>query len=350
MGRHTSTIPDGRYTASSPASEAVSSPDSGFEGRIRAGRASVVKIGGSMGWWTRGTVCCASIVVLAWCSAGLVLRLAGPEPDGPAASGTAGADRLAGRSAPGPRPRQSFSPVFGAATAAGAARPIPVARNTAYSLRGLLTMRDGHEFAVIESSGATAVYRERDRLPGGETVAEIGTGSVTLSGPQGLVRLAFEDPEIPPAAPGGTPGAVPADPPAPAARRPEAEPSSAIRAAAPVRAAAPEVEPERRPPVSRADLDRRVLSAEVLSAARFTRVRARSGKIGLRIKWLRRDELTDAIGLRRGDVILAVNGLSVDDPEARDELLGTLSTGREIVIDLERRNGPHRLVIPLSHG
>ena len=304
----------------------------------------MVKIGGSMGWWARGMVCCASIVALAWCSAGLVLRTVEPEPDGPAALRTAGADRLAGNSARGPRPRQSFSPIFGAATAAGAAKPIPVARNTAYSLRGLLTMRDGHEFAMIESSGATAVYREQDRLPGGETVAEIGTGSVTLSSTQGLTLLAFDDPEIPRAAPGGTPGAVPVDKPVRAARQPETEPSNAVHAAA------PEVEPERRPPVPRADLDRRILSAEVLSAARFTRVRARSGKIGLRIKWLRQDELTDAIGLRRGDVILAVNGLSVDDPGTRDKLLETLSTGREIVIDLERRNGPHRLVIPLSHG
>lgn len=304
----------------------------------------MVKIGGSAGWWARGTVCCASIIVFAWCSAGLVLRIVGPELDGPPALGSVGTSRLAGQSAQDPRPRQSFSAIFGVATTAEPAKSVPIVQNTAYSLRGLFTTRDGHGFAMIETSGTTAVYRGQDRLPGGETVAEIGPDSVTLRGAQGLAFLAFEDSEIPGAVPGGTSAAVPGEEPVQAARQPKAEIPNVVHATA------PKAEPERRPPLLRANLSQQLLSADALSAARFTRVRARNGKIGLRIKWLRQDELTDAIGLRRGDVILAVNGLSVDDPKTMGTLIEALPASGEIVIDLERRNGPHRLVIPLSHG
>ena len=304
----------------------------------------MVKIGGSAGWWARGTVCCASIIVFAWCSAGLVLRIVGPEFDGPPALGSAGTSRLAGQSAQGPRPRQSFSAVFGVATTTEAAKPVPIIRNTTYSLRGLFTTRDGHGFAMIESSGATAVYRGQDRLPGGETVAEIGPDSVTLRGAQGLAFLGFEDSELPGAVPGGTSAAVPGEKPVRVAHQSKAEIPNAVPATA------PKAELERRPPISRANLSQQLLSADALSTAKFARVRARNGGIGLRIKWLRQDDLTDTIGLRRGDVILAVNGLSVDDPKTMGTLIEALPASGEIVIDLERRNGPHRLVIPLSHG
>ena len=110
------------------------------------------------------------------------------------------------------------------------------------------------------------------------------------------------------------------------------------------------IEHQRRPPLSHARLKEQLLSAEPLSRARFTRVRARNGKIGLRVKWLRRDDLTDLVGLRRGDVILVVNGLPVDDPQAMGTLMGTLSDSSEVVIDLERRGEMHRLVIPLSRS
>ena len=345
MDRHTSTIPDARYTVSASASKAVLRLGNGTGDRTQAEETSVVKIGGSTGWWARGTVCCASIIVFAWCSAGFVLRIVGPELDGPPALGSAGTSHLAGQSAQGPRPRQSFSAIFGVATTAEAAKSIPIVQNTAYSLRGLFTTRDGHGFAMIETSGTTAVYRGQDRLPGGETVAEIGPDSVTLSGAQGLALLAFEGSEVPGAVPGGMSAAVPGEESVQTTvRQPKGEISNAVHAAA------PKAESERRPPLSRANLSQQLLSADALSAARFTRVRARNGKIGLRIKWLRQDELTDAIGLRRGDVILAVNGLSVDDPKTMGTLIEALPASGEIVIDLERRNGPHRLVIPLSHG
>lgn len=226
--------------------------------------------------------------------------------------------------------------MFGGAAATGAAGPVPVARNAAYSLRGLFADSEGGGYAMIESSGAIALYREQDRLPGGETVAGINSDSVTLRSAQGLARIEFERGEL-----------SSAGPPAESGEEGTGRDIEAGRVSA---AAASGVEHERRPPLSHARLKEQLLSAEPLKRARFTRVRARNGKIGLRVKWLRRDDLTDLIGLRRGDVILAVNGLAVDDPGAMGALMQTLSDSSEVVIDLERHGEMRRLVIPLSRG
>ena len=226
--------------------------------------------------------------------------------------------------------------MFGDAAAAGAGGSVPVARNTAYLLRGLFAASEGRGYAMIESAGATALYGEQDRLPGGETIAGISSDGVTLHGAQGLGRIMFERAELPSV---GSPSKSGEEAP-----RPDPE-------AGRVASTAPSgIEHERRPPLSHARLKKQLLSAEPLSGARFTRVRARNGKIGLRVKWLRRDDLADIVGLRRGDVIIAVNGLSVDDPQAMGTLMETLSDSSEVEIDLERRGEVHRLVIPLSRS
>ena len=260
--------------------------------------------------------------------------MAEPELDDPPTVLFAGGAGSTSESVQGRDARLSFVPIFGAAAVTGSAETIPVAHNTAYSLRGLFETVDGRGLAMIESSGVTAVYRERDRLPGGETIARLDSDGVMIDGGRGLALIAFEDLSVTEAEPGERPAS--------ATREPKAEIANA---------ATTTVEAERRPPLSQVTLTEQVLSTDaLLSAARFRRVRARSGGIGLQIQWLRRDDLTDAIGLHRGDVILSVNGLSVDDPKAMDALSRTLPESREVVIDLERRDEPHRLVIPLSHG
>ena len=226
--------------------------------------------------------------------------------------------------------------MFGDAAVTGAAGSVPVARNAAYSLRGLFAASKGRGYAMIESSGATALYREQDRLPGGETVAGISSEGVTLHGAQGLGRIAFERAELSSV---GSP-----------TESGEEAPGRDAEAGRTASTAPAGIEHQRRPPLSHARLKEQLLSAEPLSRARFTRVRARNGKIGLRVKWLRRDDLTDLVGLRRGDVILVVNGLPVDDPQAMGTLMETLSDSSEVVIDLERRGEMHRLVIPLSRS
>ena len=238
--------------------------------------------------------------------------------------------------------QRRFGPIFGEEAQTRAADAIPVARNTTYSLRGLFEMLDGGALAMIESSGMTAVYRGRDRLPGGEAITEISSDGVTIDSVRGRTRITFEELQMFRPEPGQVSLVD--------TRNSEADSPDAV---APVDADVPaaDVEPERRPPLSHKTLSEQILSNEsLLSAVRFKRVRGRTGRIGLRIEWLRKDDLTDAVGLQRGDVILTVNGLSVDEPGTMDALVRSFPTSREVVIDLERRDGPHRLVIPLSHG
>ena len=293
----------------------------------------------TIGGWLRGVLCCISIVVFAWYSAALVLRTSWPELDDPATIEDTGAGDRIPESARGSRARQSFAPIFGVNTVpTTAAKVAPVARNTAYSLRGLFEAPDGRSVALVESSGVTAVYREQDRLPGGEAVAEIGTDSVTLSGTSGFTLIAFEQSVVP--------GAVLAEAPTSANRAPKAVSDRATA----VYEVPADVKPEQRPPISHARLTERVLTPEAMAALSFARVSSGDGKVGLRIRSLPRDELTNAIGLHRGDIIVAVNGRLMDSPDTIGTLLETLPARSEFVIDLVRRDTPHRLVIPLTHG
>ena len=296
-----------------------------------------------MGGWLRGVLCGASIVVLAWHSAALVLRAAWPELDASAAVEETGAGRGVAQSAGGTRARPSFAPIFGTEASGTPVKRAPVARNAAYSLRGLFEASDGRGIALIESLGATAVYREQDRLPGGEAVAEIGADSVTLSGASGLTLIAFEPSVVAGVERVGEPGPMTAD------RAPEAADDDA----APVYEAPADIRPEQRRPISLATLKKHVLSPEAMAATRVARVSDGAGKFGLRIQSLPLDDLTKAIGVRRGDIILAVNGVSMesmDSPATVRTLLETLPARSEVVVDLVRRDALHRLVIPLSHG
>ena len=292
----------------------------------------------TVGGWLRAVVCGTSIVVIAWYSAALVVRTAWPEADGPAAVEDAGAGPRVSESVRGSRSRQSFAPVFGVkAVSASLPEAVPVATNTTYALRGLFEASDGRGIALIESSRVTAAYGERDRLPGGETVAEIGADSVTLSGASGLTRIAFESTVLP--------GAVPS-------QRPVTPDREAVGGGATVvYRAPPDIRPEQRPPISQARLTDHVLSPEVMAATRFARVRSGNGMYGLRVQSRPPDELTHATGLHRGDIILAVNGVSIDGADTvRATLLEMAPTRRDVVIDLVRRDAPYRLVIPLAHG
>ena len=277
-----------------------------------------------LGRWTRGAVCCMSITVLAWIGAGIVLRVVAPEDTGPAAfvGGDTGHQRWGfGRDTVSSR--VSF-PVFGAGARSRNVESRAVVRNEGYSLRGTYESGNGRGFAVLESGGVATVYSERDHLPGGETIAEIGPNRVIVIGDRGSSLVAFESLELPRFASGG-------------------EPVAAADAGA-------EAELERRPPLSHGTLIQQALSTDALSSVGFSRVRARDGQVGLRVKWLRKSDLTDALGLHRGDIVKAVNGLPVDDPKTMRALFEALPASGEIVIDLERRSSPYRLVIPLSHG
>ena len=295
----------------------------------------MARINAAVDSWTRGAVCCVLVAVLGWCSAGVVLRLATPRVDVADGILRASAAHVVQKSREEVGLRERFFPVFGDEAVNPPTEGVPVARNAAYSLRGVFQGKAGRGFAIVESSGVTAIYRERDRLPGGETIAEIKQDSVLVNGGRGLVVLAFED--LAPAGAVDEKSRFATPIPGPDVGRPLYEPPPATRR-------------EQRLPISHATLKKHVLSTDALSAVRFKRVRADNGKMGLRVQWLRQDDLTDMLGLRPGDVILAVNGLSMDDPKTMGALIKMLPASREVVIDLERGSGSHQLVIPLSRG
>ena len=228
--------------------------------------------------------------------------------------------------------QQGFSPVFGAEEESVAVSVVPLARYSEHTLRGLFAAAGGNRYALIESSGATAIYREHDRLPSGEAVVEIGAESVTLVGSSGPMLIAFEQSQAPRTASSEESGTV-------------------VAATAAQRFKPPEdLEPEKRPPISHARLKDHALSPDTLTASRFTRVRSGEGTLGLRIGSLRHNELTRALGLHRGDIVMAVNGRPVTDASAMRTQLQTFPEGGEVVIDLVRRDALHRVVIPVSHG
>ena len=306
----------------------------------------MARISATVDSWTRAAACGVSITVLAWFSAGVVLRFVTPEMEVADTILRASAARVIQGSPGKAGLRKQFFPIFGEAAVNRPTDRVPVVRDTAYSLRGVFRGTAGRGFAMVESSGVTAVYRERDRLPGGETIAEINRDSVLLNGARGLVALAFEHSGSTGAADGRPALATPRT--GPDVGRPlyEAPPVTKREQGLPIS----HTKREQRLPISHAMLKKHVLSTDALSAVRFKRVRAYNGKMGLRVQWLRQDDLTDMLGLRPGDVILTVNGLSTDDPKTMGTLVKMLPVSREVVIDLERGRGSHQLVIPLSQG
>jgi general secretion pathway protein C len=61
---------------------------------------------------------------------------------------------------------------------------------------------------------------------------------------------------------------------------------------------------------------------------------------GFLVRKLERKSLLTQMGLRRGDVILRVNDMSLDSPDKALQLLQQLREARQLTVDLERKNKP----------
>ncbi len=61
---------------------------------------------------------------------------------------------------------------------------------------------------------------------------------------------------------------------------------------------------------------------------------------GFLVRKLERSSLLTQMGIRRGDVILSVNNMTLDSPDKALQLLQQLREARQLTVDLERRNKP----------
>jgi general secretion pathway protein C len=65
--------------------------------------------------------------------------------------------------------------------------------------------------------------------------------------------------------------------------------------------------------------------------------------IGMRLFALRRDSLWEKIGLKNGDILLAVNDNSLSDPSQALKIFEQLKSERSINVKLERNGSPTEL-------
>ena len=68
----------------------------------------------------------------------------------------------------------------------------------------------------------------------------------------------------------------------------------------------------------------------------------------LRILWVRNGQLYDKVGLRQGDVVLALNGMSTSDTDTIMAGLGTLLQQRDFTLDLLRNGRPVTLRLTVT--
>jgi len=159
------------------------------------------------------------------------------------------------------RSDHSYAPLFG--TPSDPAAPVDELEDSTIALKGLVSDRQGG-FAVIEKDGTAMIYGPGDEIGGIGRVEQIGNGAVIITGSRGRVALRFEQSDL-----GVT--ATPAH-------------------------------------------------HKALSRVRFARIRLDDGSIGLRVTSVADTPEGRALGLRRGDVITALNDKPVRHPKAIEAL------------------------------
>lgn len=212
----------------------------------------------------------------------------------------------------------SWPALFGMPAPDAPERNVAVIRD--YRLRGLVAEPSGG-WALIGDADGDRLVRPGDQLAGGETVAEIRSDGVLLSGPQGAQLIAFSADETAPTQPPRT-----------------AEPATAPPASG--------AEEQRNVPL--ASLRDQDFRSAVARAGGLDRVERPDGTGALRILWVRNGQLYDKIGLRQGDVVLAVNGQSTAEPDTIMANLGNLLQQREFALDILRNERPLTLRLTVT--
>jgi general secretion pathway protein C len=173
--------------------------------------------------------------------------------------------------------------------------------------------------ALIEANRKTDIYRLDDEVPGGGHVADIGRTQVTIRYPDGNSI----DLPLYAKAPGGraAPGAG-APPPGAGA--------GGVRALGENRWAIPAAEVEK----ARSNMN------ELLKQARLEPNIVNGQTSGFVVRMIRPHTLFTMLGLRLGDVVMQVNGVSLDSPEKALQIFQQLREAKNISISLLRNGKP----------
>ncbi|WP_297774235.1 type II secretion system protein N [uncultured Roseovarius sp.] len=186
----------------------------------------------------------------------------------------------------------------------------PPKKREKYRLVGLVAgVENG--WAILTASDGDSLIRAGDRLIGGETVREIAPDGVWIDRDGEPVLIAFEETADEMLARLVNGGSVQAD---------EAELPSSVFAGRDMR---------------------RVLGRA--GSVRMVAANGGRGEVFPEILWVREGQIYDLVGLRRGDLVLRVNGYSVSDPETLENAGAILAESDEFAVEI-LRGGQRRTI------
>lgn len=228
-------------------------------------------------------------------------------PDAPVEIGAALAQVQ--RDAPEVTP-EAWPAVFDPYVPDAPAPPTPKKKREAYRLVGLVA--DGADgWAIVTASDGDRLIRAGDRLIGGETVRAIAGEGVWLDREGEPVLIAFEETPAETMARFTGDGEVQTE---------EVELPESVFAGRDMR---------------------RVLGRA--GSIRMVAPNGGTGQLFPEILWVREGQVYDLVGLRRGDLVLRVNGYSVSDPETLAMAGAILAESDELAVEI-LRNGQRRTI------
>jgi general secretion pathway protein C len=197
----------------------------------------------------------------------------------------------------------------------GAGDPSPPSIEAPKDLVLVAIMRGPRAFASIRNtaSGAQGAYGVGDVVPGVGAIAEIGGTYVSF----GHSRLAF---------PTADPVPRPVPVPVPDSGSPYADRVNKLSDTA-------------------YEIDRSLLTDLMTAGAQVKGVRItpayKDGKLsGVRVARAQKGSLADAVGLRTGDVVEAIDGMALDDINVSLEAMGKLRTASSVRLAIKRGGNP----------
>ncbi|WP_417726350.1 hypothetical protein [Roseovarius sp.] len=188
--------------------------------------------------------------------------------------------------------------------------PVATKKLEKYRLVGLVAGGE-NGWAILTASDGDRLIRAGDRLIGGETVLEIAPDGVWIERATERMLIAFEETPDEMMARMMSNGSVQAD---------EAEIPDSTFAGRDMR---------------------RVLGRA--GSVRMVPANGSTGEVVPEILWVREGQVYDLIGLRRGDLVLRVNGYSVSDPETLVNAGQILSETDEFAVEI-MRGGQRRTI------
>jgi general secretion pathway protein C len=282
------------------------------------------RLHGQSVWWPRLALLLAACLLL-WLSVRMFwLLVAGPDlpPPPPVSPSAVQADgrptasiaqwRLFGNAAPGIDPR-----------ALAAQAPETALRLT---LRGTLSEQspEGGIAIIADEQGVDRAYRVGDALPGGARLEAIHAGRVLLSrdGVNEALSLPRTASAAEPARQTATATASGRPPP------PVLGGGGSAFVSPVINTGAPQLQTQRA--LAGVDLERLSREVSVIPVLENGRM------AGVRLSVGRDSDLLSRSGLRRSDVVTAVNGIPLDGPQRQAELLSSLRDARQVTLTVRR--------------